>query len=95
MLEASVQAAKPSREIAISAEELAEGCCVAYFDRIFGKKDPAFLEYHLPALALPPPLQVLDTSPQPPSSHPARLQSRLRSPLLPCRSVNLIETCEP
>ena len=58
MLEASVRAAKPNREIAISAEELAESCYVAYFDRIFGKKDPVFAEYRLPALAVPPPLQV-------------------------------------
>ena len=53
-----MKAAKPNREIAISAEELADGCYVAYFDRIFGKKDPAFAEYRLPALAIPPPLQV-------------------------------------
>jgi len=65
-----VRAAKPAREIAVSAEELAESCCVAYFDRIFGKKDPAFLEYRLPALAVAPPLQVLGTVPQPHSSHP-------------------------
>ena len=65
MLDASVQAARPNREIAISAEELAESCCVAYFDRIFGKKDPAFLEYRLPALAVTPPLQVPITPPQP------------------------------
>ncbi len=59
-----MRAAKPARDIAISAEELAESCCVAYFDRIFGKKDPAFLEYRLPALAAPPPLQVPIKPPQ-------------------------------
>ncbi len=63
MLEASVLAAKPNREIAIGAEELAENCYVAYFDRIFGKKDPVFAEYRLPAMALPPPLQVLCARP--------------------------------
>ena len=56
-------AAKPNREIAIGAEELAENCYVAYFDRIFGKRDPVFAEYRLPAMALPPPLQVLRVRP--------------------------------
>ena len=63
VLEAAVLAAKPNREIAIGAEELAENCYVAYFDRIFGKKDPVFTEYRLPAMAVPPPLQVLCAPP--------------------------------
>ena len=57
-LEAALRAAKPNREIAVSGEEIAENAFVAYFDRIFGRTDPVFLEYKLPAISLPAPLQV-------------------------------------
>ena len=57
-LAAAVHAAKPNREIAVSGEEIAESAFVAYFDRIFGRTDPVFLEYKLPAIAMPAPLQV-------------------------------------
>ena len=57
-LAAAVRAAKPNREIAVSGEEIAETAFVAYFDRIFGRTDPVFLEYKLPAIAMPAPIQV-------------------------------------
>lgn len=59
-LAAAVHAGKANREIAVSGEELAENVFVAYFDRIFGRTEPAFLEYQLPGIAIPAPLQVGD-----------------------------------
>jgi len=34
------------------------GCHVAAFDATFGKAKPVFLQYKLPAIVLPPPIQV-------------------------------------
>lgn len=34
------------------------GLHVAAFDATFGKAKPVFLQYKLPAVALPPPIQV-------------------------------------
>ena len=57
-LAAAVRAAKPNREIAVGGQEIADNVFVAYFDRIFGRLDPVFLEYRLPAIAVAAPLQV-------------------------------------
>ena len=53
-----MRAAKPNREIAVGGQEIADNVFVAYFDRIFGRLDPVFLEYRLPAIAVAAPLQV-------------------------------------
>ena len=37
------------------------GCHVAAFDQTFGKAKPIFLQYRLPAVLLPPPIQVQRT----------------------------------
>lgn len=54
------------------------GCHVAAFDATFGKAKPVFLQYRLPVVVLPPPIQVCNntatmTLPYPNSNPEARV----------------------